>query len=80
MLADSLRWHFSKDEKVIKNRDMKAHIKLIGDIAGADLLFALQDRLIQEARHLGSTSNPDANLLLEVLLIDISQRRLDLIL
>ncbi|MFT4631129.1 MAG: DNA polymerase-3 subunit delta' [Urechidicola sp.] len=80
MLADSLRWHFSKDEKVIKNRDMKAHIKLLGDIAGADFLFAIQDRLLQEARHLGSTSNPDTNLLLDVLLIDISQRRLELIL
>jgi DNA polymerase-3 subunit delta' len=80
MLADALRWHFSKDEKVIKNRDMKAYIKLLGDISGADFLFAIQDRLLQEARYLGSTSNPDANLLLEVLLIDISQRRLELIL
>ena len=80
LLTDCLKWNGSKTDKYIKNKDMSEEINVICSELDGDQLFQLMDRLMQEQRQLGSTSNPNPQLLLEALLVSMQQRRLQLIL
>ena len=80
LVTDCLKWNGSKTDKYIKNKDMSTEINVICSELDGDQLFQLMDRLMQEQRQLGSTSNPNPQLLLEALLVSMQQRRLQLIL
>ena len=80
LLTDCLKWNGSQTDKYIKNKDMSEEINVICSELDGDQLFQLMDRLMQEQRQLGSTSNPNPQLLLEALLVSMQQRRLQLIL
>jgi DNA polymerase-3 subunit delta' len=80
LVADCLKWHGSKEEKYIKNKDMKSEVNAVCGALDGDQLFQLMDRLMQEQRQLTSPSNPNPQLLLEALFVAIHQRRMQLIL
>ena len=76
LIADCLKLQFSKNNKDIKNIDIEREIHVICESVDSDFLFRLYERVLQEARHLASTSNVSPQLLLEGLFDAISHRQL----
>jgi DNA polymerase III subunit delta' len=68
LVEDAIRSHMSSRQE-LRNSDSLELLQLFNQVLGADRLFELADSVKQSIRDLESASNPNAQLLLEVLFI-----------
>ena len=72
LVTDALRYALSGDENLIKNKDLVKTVKTLSGAMGVAGLIPAIDVVTRERQVLASTSNPNPQLLMEGLLVEIA--------
>ena len=75
IVADCIKYILCSDSKPLKNKDIVAEISDMCHTRSSGFFFSAFDRVGADIRVLGGTSNPNKTLLVESLLIDLSDRQ-----
>ena len=72
--TDAITAELGGDESRFTNLDYRPVVLNLGAKIGLDGLFGLNDLILESIRHLNSNSNPNSQLLVESILVNISRR------